>query len=464
MISTTDPLILPMTRQDDAVLWQHPALCRLALPLRAPRSGTWARETGALGAAMGADPTATREPVPLPSGRLLRLLLLHVFTAALRGGTAAADIGPDIAAVAAALGLEDTPPRLRELQDQLDRLAGARLRVSEGRQAPLSVLDGRAGRGQRSGPATWRPVLRLTERFFASLQQGAVPLRRAAVIALADSAPALSAPALDAYAWLAATLPGVADDRPEMVPWESLQQQFGPTAALPAPDAPFRATFTASLEAVREVYPAARFTAGPDGVELRRSPGPVEAAAAPAPAFPVNADPAETPSLADPPVATPAAPSTPEPSALEPGVVERVVLAEPVPAEAPEEPAAPSVQAAAVVAPRATPEWERNGGRIRLAPVLTGLAQSVWLRRGGDEEGATIEVTPGADYHPARRSLLMLEPVILQVAGQLHPRELEEIAAWAAANADLIQDYWDGTIASVFDVAGRVRPVPATRW
>ena len=78
--------------------------------------------------------------------------------------------------------------------------------------------------------------------------------------------------------------------------------------------------------------------------------------------------------------------------------------------------------------------------------------------------GATIEVTPGADYHPARRSLLMLEPVILQVTGQLHPRELEEIAAWAAANADLIQDYWDGTIASVFDVAGRVRPVPATRW
>jgi hypothetical protein len=98
--------------------------------------------------------------------------------------------------------------------------------------------------------------------------------------------------------------------------------------------------------------------------------------------------------------------------------------------------------------------------------VLTGLGLSVWLRRGGDEEdGATIEVTPGAEYNPARRSLLILEPMVLQVVGTLQPRELDQVAAWAVANADLIQDYWDGSIASVFDVAGRVKQVPAaSRW
>ena len=53
--------------------------------------------------------------------------------------------------------------------------------------------------------------------------------------------------------------------------------------------------------------------------------------------------------------------------------------------------------------------------------------------------------------------------MILQVAGHLQPTELDQIAAWAVANADLIQDYWDGSIASIFDVAGRVRPVPASR-
>ncbi len=437
MTAMIDPSLSPVFQHDDAVLWQHRALCRLSLPLRTPRSGAWSRETEAASVAMGTA-TAAGEAPSLPSGRLLRLLLLHIFTAALRADTAAADVGPDIAAVAAALGLDGAPPLLRELQDQLDRLLGARLRVAEGRLAPLSVLDGRA---QRGGSAAWRPVLRLTERFFASLRQNAVPLDPAAVTALAASAPAL-----DAYAWLKATLPGVAADQAVLVTWEDLQQQFG--SGTTAAAEPFRTAFTASLEAAREVYPAARFTAGPDGVELRHGPAPVGVAAAPVgPEEVEDATPAESP---EPPLASY------ETESLEVG--EAPAPSAPLPEPDRVEPPAPAVER------RISPEWERNGGRIRLAPVLTGLAQSVWLRRGGDEGSATIEVTPGADYHPARRSLLMLEPVILQVTGQLQPRELEEVAAWASANADLIQDYWDGTIASVFDIAGRVRPVPATRW
>jgi hypothetical protein len=111
-----------------------------------------------------------------------------------------------------------------------------------------------------------------------------------------------------------------------------------------------------------------------------------------------------------------------------------------------------------------SPEQQRNEGRIRLAPRLTGLGQSVWLRRGGDSSNATFEVTPGGDYNPARRSLLILEPMILQVQGSLQSRELEQVAAWATANAGLIQDYWDGSVASASVVAGRVKPVTASRW
>ena len=95
---------------------------------------------------------------------------------------------------------------------------------------------------------------------------------------------------------------------------------------------------------------------------------------------------------------------------------------------------------------------------------MTGLSQSVWLRRGGDPSNATFEVTPGGDYNPARRSLLILEPMVLQVQGFLQPRELEQVAAWATANAGLIQDYWDGSVASASVVAGRVKPVTASRW
>ena len=48
---------------------------------------------------------------------------------------------------------------------------------------------------------------------------------------------------------------------------------------------------------------------------------------------------------------------------------------------------------------------ERGSDPIRLAPALTGLGLSVWLRRGAADTSATLEVTPGAEYNPARRSL-----------------------------------------------------------
>ena len=86
----------------------------------------------------------------------------------------------------------------------------------------------------------------------------------------------------------------------------------------------------------------------------------------------------------------------------------------------------------------------------------------MWLRVGGYDESVTIEVTPGKQYDPARRSLLIIEPMVLQVVGSLQNHELEQIAAWAVANADLIQDCWDGL--NEFDIADRVKPVPTQRW
>jgi hypothetical protein len=97
-----------------------------------------------------------------------------------------------------------------------------------------------------------------------------------------------------------------------------------------------------------------------------------------------------------------------------------------------------------------------------LAPKLTGLGLSVWLRAGGYGESVTIEVTPGKHYNPAQRSLLIVEPMVLQVVGSLQKREVEQIAAWAVANAELIQDCWDGS--NDFDIADRVKPVPTQRW
>jgi hypothetical protein len=92
------------------------------------------------------------------------------------------------------------------------------------------------------------------------------------------------------------------------------------------------------------------------------------------------------------------------------------------------------------------------------------LEQWLWLRQGGGNEDTTFEVTLGPDYNPARCSLLILEPMVLEVSGFLQPLELQQVATWAVANAELIQDCWDGLPISAPEVAGRVRPVPAQRW
>jgi len=417
-----------------------------------------------MGAASAAE---AGEGLLLPGGPALRLLLLHVFTEALRGGSAAVDVGSDAAPLASSLGLAATPRRLKELAEQFECLVKARLRVSDGKGAALSVLDARRRSGTRSGPSGWRPILHLTERFFASLQQGAVALDRGVVAALAGSALAL-----DAYAWLAATVPGADADGPVLVSWPELQQRFGEGG--PANAVAFRRAFSRSLAAVGAACPMLRFTVGRDGVELQNAavPPPAAPASEPAPLKLPAPEPGTTPpEVLFLPVTVPTlmdrdAPKRDAAPASVPAVP-TAMAADAAIAEPDQRPQPNVVQAStrhATAEAKPNPEQQRNGGRIRLAPRLTGLGQSVWLRRGEDPSNAMFEVTPGGDYNSARRSLLIIEPMILQVQGFLQPRELEQVAAWATANAGLIQDYWDGSVASASTIAGRVKPVTASRW
>jgi len=464
---TNAPFSSRAALQDDAVLWQHGAFCRLALPLSTPKDSLWSRGADGISIAMEAASAAEAgEGLPLPGGSALRLLLLHVFTAALQGGSAAVEVGGDAAALASSFGPAATPRRLRELAEQAECLVKARLRVSEGKGAALSVLDARRRSGTRSGPSGWRPVLHLTERFFASLQQSAVALDRGVVAALAGSAPAL-----DAYAWLTATLPGISADRPVLTTWPELQQHFGEGG--PANAVAFRRAFSRSLAAVGAACPMLRFTVGRAGVELQ---GAVASAAASAPEPAAPKLPAPEPDTPPPevlslPAAVPTlmhrdAPKRDAAPATVPAVP-TAMAADAAIADPDQRPQPNVVQAStrpATAEAKPNPEPQRNGCRIRLAPRLTGLGQSVWLRRGEDPSNATFEVTPGGDYNPARRSLLILEPMVLQVQGFLQSRELEQIAAWAAANAGLIQDYWDGSVVSASAIVGRVKPVTASCW
>jgi hypothetical protein len=69
----------------------------------------------------------------------------------------------------------------------------------------------------------WNPTVRLSQEYFESLKQHAVPLHETDLAALAHTAMGL-----DIYAWLAQRLHRVDPRKPAFIPWTALKQQFGP--------------------------------------------------------------------------------------------------------------------------------------------------------------------------------------------------------------------------------------------
>ncbi|KAA2213431.1 replication initiation protein [Teichococcus oryzae] len=411
---------------DPNTIWLHPAFCRLGLPLL-PAQGSWQRGADGVEIALEAA-----EDQPVPSGWCLRLLLMHLCDSAVRGGDAAVELGADLEALATRLGVPATAPVLEEVRTQLERLLQARLTVAEDGQAPIGVLDAR-GRGRQ---AAWRPRLRLNARFLASLLRQAIPLDRRVVATLAAEPLAL-----DAHGWIRSLRQSQAAGTTTTTSWDGLWQRFGaPGQDMPA----FRAAFEDALRMVFALDFSISLAADEEGVTVGEAAPSATAEAAPA---------AEAP-------AAPAAPPAPSPS-LSPAPTP---AAAPAAAPPPPPPAAPAGRATPPAADGAASQPRRLGDNVSLRQSLTGLPVVVWLRRGTGAEPPVIGVTPGPRMEQDRLTVLLLEPMLMQVSGGLNQREFDLVSSWVAINRDLIDQFWEGALDSFEAVASRVRKAPATNW
>ena len=113
----------------------------------------------------------------------------------------------------------------------------------------------------------WPSTVRLSEEYFQSLGQHAVPLDHRAVATLASSSMAL-----DIYVWLAQRLHRVPPGKPQFIAWDSLHEQFGQGFARIRD---FRRKFLQTLHQVESAYPAARMSADDRGLTLLHSLPPV---------------------------------------------------------------------------------------------------------------------------------------------------------------------------------------------
>ena len=259
----------------------HSVLCQAMLPYRDPGEGVreWERIQRSVSLRIEAgtilDPKSKHfVKVGLPYGEKPRLVLIHLSTEAVRTGSPIIDVGDSMTAYVKSLGIDPNGRNINTLKEQLTRLAAARVQlgVFQGEHALqvdtkfVKAFDIWFPKDERQR-VLWPTTVRLSDEYFTSLKDHAVPLDHRAVAALAHSAMSL-----DLYCWLAQRLFRINDRKSVLVPWPALQDQFGSGFARLRK---FREKFLPMLRSVLAVYPDAQVEADGRGLMLRQSRPPV---------------------------------------------------------------------------------------------------------------------------------------------------------------------------------------------
>jgi len=264
----------PPTGEDMA--FTHAVLCQVGLP-RAKVSGReFMRQSGAAWVNIQAgylDEGKGPMPQPIPYGVMPRLALAHVSTYAVRHKTREIPIGSSAAQFLELMGMDSDGRRYSTLRTQMHALAACRLQLGfKGRTfngQPVEQFDAWVSNRDTRQCAIWPGLMILSESYFNSLVESAVPLDNRALHALKGSALAL-----DVYAWLAHRLHRI-EGRPVIIHWTSIREQFAQEYVGKNADKDFKKSFLPALRVVLSQYPEAKVRQVTGGLMLQSSPPPI---------------------------------------------------------------------------------------------------------------------------------------------------------------------------------------------
>lgn len=268
----------------ERIAYQHTVLCQTALPYRNPGDEVhvWERQQGEVALSLEAGRAINPETnrfidFGLPFGPKSRLVLHHLNTEAIKTGSSAVEVEDSMTAfVSRVQGYAPNGQEIRKFKDQLARLSAATLRLAvtaedqtlQVNSQIISAFDLWFPKDDKQR-ILWPSTVRLSEEYFNSLVQHAVPLDERAIAGLSHSAMAL-----DIYCWLAQRLHRVKGS--QFIPWggpNGLHTQFGQGYK---GIRFFRRAFFKALRDVLLHYPAARVVADKTGMLLANSPPPVQ--------------------------------------------------------------------------------------------------------------------------------------------------------------------------------------------
>lgn len=264
----------PPTGEDMA--FTHAVLCQVGLPRAKVEGREFMRQSGAAWVNVQAGYLDEgKGPVlqPIPYGVMPRLSLAWLSTFAVRNKEREIPIGDSAAEFLRLMGMESDGRRYATLRKQMHALAAVRLQLGfKGRTyngQPVQQFDAWVSNKDTKLRALWPGVVVLSEDYYGSLIESAVPLDNRALHALKGSALAL-----DVYAWLAHRLHRI-EGRGVILHWKAIREQFAQEYKGKDPDKNFKKEFLPVLKKVLAVYPQAKVKAVTGGVLLLGSPPPI---------------------------------------------------------------------------------------------------------------------------------------------------------------------------------------------
>lgn len=266
----------PLERVD----FLHTVLCQVGMPRRPTDSRTFERQSGYVSLLLESGRLYRRGKwveLPLPYGSRPRLVMMHICGEAVRTQSREIHVGDSMRDFLRLLGIDTNGgPRggYTMFKKQMEALAACRLSLGMTlgghdvtiNTQPISRFDAwLQQKGQQK--VMWPGVMELSQDFFGTLAEHAVPLDHTALAAIKHSALAL-----DIYTWLAHRLCRVKKLEGAKVSWANMKDQFGQEYHDPKN---FKKEFRQALRQVLAVYPDARIEDVPGGLLLKPSPPPI---------------------------------------------------------------------------------------------------------------------------------------------------------------------------------------------
>ena len=269
--------------QDDplGIVYQHSLFCQVALPRSRPEGRVFERayRNGSIRMHAGELWDGTRWiEQPLPAGPKPRLALCHLNSEAVKTRCPSVEVDRSARKFMERLGLNTDGGRDYNLfKREMKALAACRMTLGFGGKKHPVTVDAKPIRRfeawlsyEGDQPTLWPGVIELSQEYFDSLLEHAVPLDPRAVSALAHSAMAL-----DAYSFLARRLYTL--EKSVKVTWRQFHAQFGHEFKGKEAVDDFQKKFLPAVRAALTVYPSAKVEQVRGGLLLKPSLPPVHA-------------------------------------------------------------------------------------------------------------------------------------------------------------------------------------------